>query len=182
MDADLRPTLLKLAIPILAIIVVLVVSRLRGIDWKRDLGLAWPGPRSLVIWLAVWIGWVVVSELVSRHFGFGKPSPWKPYAPFIVGLRILALGFCGPASEELLVRGIVFFRLRNTRLGPIGAILVCSAAWALMHYRYDPATIALIFLDGIVLGTARYRSDSTVLTILLHSLGNLYSIHQSLHG
>jgi hypothetical protein len=182
MDADLRPTLVKLAIPIFTIVMILAITRRRGIAWKRDLGLVWPGPRSLLVWLAVWIGWMVLGEVVSRHFGFGQPSPWKPHAPFIVALRILAIGLCGPASEELFVRGILFFRLRATRLGPIGAILVCSAAWALMHYRYDPATIALIFFDGMVLGMARYRSDSTLLAILMHCLGNLYSIYQSLHG
>ena len=182
MDPELRPTLLKLALPLGCIVLILAISRLRRIDFKRGLGLSWPASRALFLWLAIWIAWVAASEIVSRHFGFGAAAPWKPYAPAIVALRILAIGICGPAAEELAVRGILFYRLRLTRLGPYGAIVLCAGAWALMHYRYDAPTIALVFCDGLILGLARYRSDSTVLAMILHSLGNLYSIHQSLQG
>lgn len=182
MDADLQPTLLKLAIPLLTIVMVLVAARVRGIAWKSGLGLTWPAPRLFAVWMGIWIAWMVVGEIVTRVFGFGEATPWREYAPFIVVLRILAIGLAGPAAEEIVVRGILFFRLRATRLGPNGAILVCAAAWALMHYRYDPPTIALIFADGIVLGLARHRTGSTLVTVAMHSVGNLYSIYQSLHG
>ena len=66
-------------------------------------------------------------------------------------------------------------------ISPLGAIVLVSAAWAVMHYRYEPMTIALIFADGLVLGAARHHSRSVWLPVVMHSMGNLFSIYQSLH-
>jgi membrane protease YdiL (CAAX protease family) len=60
--------------------------------------------------------------------------------------------------------------------------VIGAAGWAAVHFQYDPATRVLIFLDGLVLGTARLRSRSTYVPIVMHALGNLYSIYQSLAG
>ena len=58
--------------------------------------------------------------------------------------------------------------------------VVCAAEWAAMHVQYDWRTMAMIFAAGLVLGVAREKSCSTFVPIVLHVLGNLYSIAQSL--
>ena len=80
------------------------------------------------------------------------------------------------------MRGIVFAQLRRTALRTAGTIVVCAAAWAVMHVQYGWSTWVLIFLDGLILGMARAHSRSLVPPILMHVLGNLFSIAQSLHG
>ena len=180
MHPDLVPTLVKLLLPLLGIAVVLVVTRLRGISWSADLALVWPRLPVVALWLAIWIGWVIVGEVAIRTFGLAQAAPWKPYPPLIIVLRILAIGVAGPVVEELIVRGLLFHKIAGTRLGPIGAIVAGALFWALVHVQYDAATLVLIFLDGLVLGLARFRSRSTLVPMVMHSLGNLYSIAQSL--
>jgi len=182
MNPDLGSTLLKLALPCLAIAVVLAISRWRGISWKDDLALVWPKPTVTATWVAIWIGWVILGEFAIRTFGLAQAAPWKPYPLLIIVLRIVAIGLLGPAAEEIVVRGVLFFRIGRTRLGPIGAIVIGAAGWAAAHVQYDGMTMLLIFLDGLVLGTARLRSRSTCVPIVMHALGNLISICQSLAG
>lgn len=182
MDHLLSSTLLKLAIPVLVIALVLFVSRRRGLAWGADLGLHPPRLRHLVPWLAVWAAWVGLGELAIRAFGLAQARPWPHYPASIVALRILAIGLVGPASEELVMRGLLFARLSRTPLRPLGAVVVCAAGWALMHVQYDWKTWVMIFLDGILLGLARLRSGSLGVPFAMHALGNLFSIYQSLHG
>ena len=182
MNPLLVSTLLKVAIPLAVITIALVATRLRGVSWKGDLGLTWPKPAAGAAWLAIWIAWMAAGEMAIRAFGMEQATPWPDYPLLIVILRIAAIGILGPASEEIVMRGVLFDRIRRTPLGPVGAIVIVSVAWGLMHYRYAPMTIGLVFLDGLVLGTARHQSRSTFLAVAMHSLGNLFSIYQSLHS
>jgi membrane protease YdiL (CAAX protease family) len=182
-DAELRSTLVKVALPLLVIVLTLfaslVASKKRGLS-LRDLGFAWPKPSSLFLWLAVWIGWMFASEIAIHALDMETAKPWPAYSPAVLLLRIAAIGILGPAAEELLVRGILFFLLTRKWSGPCGAIVICAAGWAAMHYRYDWKTVSLIFLDGVILGAARYQSRSIYVPIVMHVLGNLFSIYQSL--
>ena len=181
MSSLLLSTLSKLAIPLVIITIVLIVTRVRGVSWSQDLGLNCPRPAVWLAWLALWIAWMAAGEAAINFFGMQSATPWDDYPILIVVLRIAAIGLAGPASEELVMRGVLFDRVRRTRLGAAGAIVVLSAAWTAMHYRYDMMTLGLIFADGLVLGAARYQSRSVCVPIVMHSMGNLISIYQSLH-
>jgi len=182
MDPDLQSTLLKVAVPVALIAFVLLVSRSRRFSPREDLRLVWPRPKLLLLWLALWIGWMAAGEVAIRVFGMEQSAPWRDYSPLVIALRILAIGVLGPAAEEIVVRGLVFFRLARTRLGPAGAILLGAGGWAVLYYHYHWGTILMVFLDDVVLGLARWHARSTNLPTVLHSLGNLLSIWQSLHG
>jgi len=39
--------------------------------------------------------------------------------------------------EELFFRGFLFRGLSSSFMGPVGAVLVTSALWALIHTQYD---------------------------------------------
>ncbi len=184
MEAQLVSTLGKLAVPLAVIACVLFVARRRGIAWNSDrgLGLCWPPARVAAPWILLWIVWMALGEVAIAALGMEQPARWPDYPPLIFGLRVVAIGIAGPACEELLIRGLVFQRLRDTRLGPGGTIAITAAAWAALHIQYDPSTIAFIFLDGLVLGLARVRSRSVPLPLAMHSLANLFSIWQSTHA
>ncbi|QQR73474.1 MAG: CPBP family intramembrane metalloprotease [Holophagales bacterium] len=180
MDSLLRTTLLKLAVPAAAIAIALVVSRLRGISWRENLGFRIPSARATLGWLAIWAGWIAAGELLIRALDLDQAKAWPEYPPLVVGLRILAIGLVGPVAEELVMRGLVLDRLRRTALGAAGAIGVVAVFWALLHWSYGPGTLALIAADGILLGIARHRTGSLWVPIGMHVLGNLFSIGQSL--
>jgi len=62
----------------------------------------------------------------------------------------------------------------------IPAILVISLLFAAIHVQYDWFGILQVFFVGLLLGLVRWRSGSTVLTILMHVLINLWATVQSM--
>src|SRR3989304_10486167 len=109
MDPLLRSTLLKVAWPVVAISIVLLVSAKRGISRRDDLGLALPKGPALALWIGLWLGWILASEVLIRQLGLEQAPAWLHYPLLILVLRILAIGVLGPIAEELAMRGIVFF-------------------------------------------------------------------------
>jgi membrane protease YdiL (CAAX protease family) len=77
-----------------------------------------------------------------------------------------------PVMEEFVVRGFVFRGWSQSFLGPTGAILLSSILWALVHTQYDWLGQFWIFVMGLALGYIRWRSNSTWLTVMLHSAMN----------
>jgi membrane protease YdiL (CAAX protease family) len=76
-----------------------------------------------------------------------------------------------PVLEELTIRGFMFRGWSETRLGPIGTILLTSAIWCIIH-RYGWLESLHLFLLGLALGYCRWRSNSTCLTVMMHSAFN----------
>lgn len=182
MDHLLRSTLLKLALPVGVSLLLLAVLRRRSATWRADLGLRWPAPRAAALWGAVWVAWAAAVEVAIVRLGLEQAEPWPDFPALVVALRVAAIGLAGPFMEELLMRGVLLQRLRATRLGAAGAVVVVAAAWAALHWSYGPSTLGIIFLDGLLLGAVRVRSGSLLLCWALHAAGNLFSIGQSLHA
>lgn len=179
---DLQSTLLKVALPVFVIGVIVLAARRRGLDLRDAFAWRRPSVASFAAWLAVWIAWMAATEALGATFGIAQPRPWPPMAPLLVGLRIAAIGVLGPLAEELLFRGLLYFRLSRTKLGELGSVVVIAAIWAAIHFQYDLPTVAFVFADGIVLGLARRQSHSIATPAAMHVLGNLFSIYQSLRA
>ena len=60
-------------------------------------------------------------------------------------------------------------------LKPLGAVVVTSVLWALLHLQYDVYGIFTILLVGLLLGAARIRTRSLVVPLALHALNNRLS-------
>ena len=180
MDPLLRTSLLKAAGPVAGVAIALLVARLRGLSWQENLGFKAPAARAVVSWLAIWAGWIAIGELVIGLLGLEQAKVWPAYPPTVVALRALAIGIAGPFAEEVIMRGLLLDRLRRTVLGAPGAIVAVAVFWSLLHWSYGPGTIAMIAVDGVVLGIARHRTGSLWVPIGMHVLGNLFSIGQSL--
>ena len=67
----------------------------------------------------------------------------------------------------------MFHGIASSRLGTVPAVLITAAAWAAIHVQYDWLGVGSVFLGGILLGIARLKTRSVMLTMLLHSLQNL---------
>jgi membrane protease YdiL (CAAX protease family) len=180
MNAELKRTLLQLAFPTAAILVGLAIARYRDYSLTQDLRLVLPSWQQAVLWLVGWVLWIAASELLSRRLGFPQPPRWEVQEPQILALRVFTLVIMAPIAEEFIFRGLLVHRLSETRLGPIGAILIAAGVFAVIHLQYRSEQLVLIFLDGVVLGLALYSSGSLVLPIMMHVIGNLYAVYQRL--
>jgi uncharacterized protein len=98
-----------------------------------------------------------------------------------VWLAAPLLVLVGPISEELLFRGFAYGGLAPSRIGPIGAILVTSTIWAMVHVQYAWPIVGQIFVYGLVLGVARWRSGSLWPPLVMHVLINLYAVVAAYH-
>ncbi|MFC7185424.1 CPBP family intramembrane glutamic endopeptidase [Halorubrum yunnanense] len=94
--------------------------------------------------------------------------------PLLIAASFLVIG----PSEEILYRGVVQGRLRET-LSPAPAILVASAIFAAVHVMALTGglsgrltTIAILFLPSIVFGAVYEYTENLVVPALLHGLHN----------
>lgn len=160
---------------ICSLLIVVAVKLKRGSDLKEYLGLSMPSKRDTGRWLLFFIGFLVVFDLVT--YLLGKPIVpefmWRVYSSLDSRWVLwIALIVAAPLIEELFFRGFLIKGLTASPLGAVGAVVLTSAAWAVIHVQYDAYSIAAIFIMGLILGAARVKTGSTILPIFLHAVAN----------
>lgn len=163
------------ALPTIAVLWVAV--RMAGREFAEYLALNWPGRSELLRALGVMAVVVLAESLVASFVGARKPTTdFDLVVGGASGLLALLIGSCiaGPIVEEFVFRGFMFRGWSQSFLGPIGAIVLTSALWAMDHTQYDWFERLEIFIMGLALGHFRWRSDSTWLTVMVHSALNTF--------
>ena len=161
---------------------LVLMTRKRGAGVAAYLGLTLPRKRDLmlgIIAVAVFtaaadaIGWLFTDNLVTQFqldiYRTANAAGWLPW----LGLALIVVA---PIGEETLFRGFLFRGWCRSDRDTWVAIIATALLWALVHVQYNLYLIAQIFLYGLVLGWFRWKSGSTILTILLHSLVNIEGI------
>lgn len=115
-----------------------------------------------------WIGVDIVPRFQTDIFTSVGATGW-------LLLLVLAIVVVGPVGEEVIFRGFLFRGWVGPGARGIVGIAVTSLLWSLMHVQYAWVLMGQIFIIGLLLGWIRWRSGSTLLTILLHVLVNLES-------
>lgn len=151
--------------------VLWAATRLAGRDFAEYLALNWPNRKELLLALAA------MAVLVALQFGVW-PRNFRATPSLGTGtdaLFFLLLGpwLAGPIVEEFVYRGFMFRGWSESFLGPIGAILLTSALFALCHTEYGWLERLWVFLVGLVLCFIRWRSNSTWLSVVAHSVVNI---------
>jgi membrane protease YdiL (CAAX protease family) len=155
----------------LTIAVLWAATRMAGRDFTEYLALNWPNRNELLLAL------VAMAVLVAVQFGVW-PHKFSVNPSLNAGgtgaLFVLLVGpwLAGPITEEFVYRGFIFRGWSESFLGPIGAILLTSALFALCHQAGWLERL-WIFLGGLVLCFFRWRSNSTWLTVVAHSAANI---------
>jgi membrane protease YdiL (CAAX protease family) len=150
-----------------------VVLRTRNMP-RDQLGFTRPPIGLSMLFVAVYLGWMLASDLAFAWRGPWDFAPWRQAPLAASAMRVLAVGILGPVAEELIFRAFIYSRL--IRFGPAAAIAVTGIGWAILHFDYTPVVIGIIVVDGILLGLARWRTGSVVPPILMHVLYNLYAV------
>jgi membrane protease YdiL (CAAX protease family) len=109
------------------------------------------------------LGRPIVSDFMVKAYK-------TAYFPPLLWLAFIILA---PLYEEILFRGFMFKGIEHSRLGPIGALLITSLAWSMLHIQYDFLIIGTIFAGGLLLGWARLKTTSIYIPIVMHALQNL---------
>ena len=149
---------------------------LRWTSWKNYL-LATFG---LVVLVAGW-------ELLSRVTGHESTPEFMnnvfktARADGVVWLLAVAFCVAAPILEEVFARGLLYRGWSETILRVPGAIVLSSAAWALMHLQYDWYSLSEVFCLGLWFGYVRYRSGSLWPTIMIHALNNFAALVQTVY-
>src|SRR5262245_56989166 len=156
--------------------VLALASRLARWNVIDYLALLWPSRRDLILGLGVTLllmiavdgsSWLTGRDLVTQFqleaYRSARATGWLPFL-------FVAVVIAAPLGEDVMHRGFLFRGwARSPATAPI-AIIVISLLWAGMHIQYDWFGKGQIVVIGLVLGWLRWRSGSTLLTIMCHAL------------
>jgi membrane protease YdiL (CAAX protease family) len=161
----------------LTIAVLWIAIRIARRDFAEYLALNWPSSGELLRALAITAILLLAESLAVSVVGAEEISP-DPYASAgrAGGFLIFLIGGCiaAPIMEEFVLRGFMFRGWSQSFLRPVGSIVVTSVLWAMIHTQYDWFGRFWIFVTGLALGHFRWRSNSTWLTVMVHSAINIF--------
>lgn len=163
-----------------ALVIGAVILLRKGYSLKEYLAVRKVPFKTYAIWLLAGLVFLVSWE--GLNVAFDQPgSDWMTdtyetaeYTPLIWITFVIA----APLIEELFFRGFLFEGLRDSWMGPIGAVLVTSVGWAAIHGQYELFQIIMIGMLGILLGIAKLKTRSLYITLAMHSLHNLIATFQ----
>jgi len=139
----------------------------RALGWKT----AYPGG-----WLCVVAGPVLAVGVAGLGSVLRAPVVPTPIENLVSDRRSLVimlffLAVCGPLFEELVFRGFLF-PLLSRSLGTWPGIVLAAVPFALLHgpqYQWTWQHLVLVGLAGVAFGYARYKTESTAASAIVHS-------------
>jgi len=146
----------------------------RAGDLKAGLRL---GAMSFAAILPVSVGALVVSvaalQIVKGPFETHPllDAVQKSHDPWVLALAGLEAVVLAPLAEEFLYRGVLLTAFLRAA-GPVAALVLSSALFAMVHVPTEPQALLPLFFLGMALGYAAYRTRSLVAPIIAHALFN----------
>lgn len=164
--------------PITIALLAIAVARAHA-GFAEYLALAWPSARRLIAGIGGLAVLIALSDGLLLLGGRALVTPFQVESYTTAATQgwlaalLIATIIVAPAAEEIMFRGFLFRGWARSGRSTGLAIVVISALWAVMHVQYDWTGVLQIFVVGLFLGWMRWRSGSTLLTLLLHALFNL---------
>ncbi|MEM7427391.1 MAG: CPBP family intramembrane glutamic endopeptidase [Pseudomonadota bacterium] len=153
--------------------------------WKggRPAGVMALGRPPISFWKAGLICATATGALLSVdhavHWVFPFPD-WSEY--WENELRIVSSSYwpllfasavlCAPLIEELWFRGFLFSAFIKSDYGLALTALLTGLLWTVLHIGYPLQTLAVIFIDSLVLSALIWKYGSVWLCIAVHALLN----------
>lgn len=156
-------------------LIIGIVKLKRGSKVNDYLGFKWPPLKEALRWSLITLSYCVLFQTISliwepplseymvkAYYGSAFPR-WLSWLATIVAV---------PIYEEICYRGFLLKGLAASRLRWSGATLLTAALWAGVHQQYNWFWMLYVFGGGVILGVAQTKTNSTLLTVWLHILGN----------
>ncbi|HUS45078.1 MAG TPA: type II CAAX endopeptidase family protein [Phycisphaerae bacterium] len=126
----------------------------------------------------VFLMWLFRLESVE-HPSFAALREWPQW--WVLLLTVLQASVLAPLGEEFLYRGILQTTLLKA-VGPFRALIATSALFAVVHVLYEPQAVPGLFILGLGLGYAAYRTRSLLAPIIAHSAFNTLMVLGTFFG
>jgi uncharacterized protein len=169
------------------LLIILVLPRRIGRDWKRQLAIRMPAGMHVFLVLMIVPGFMVVpgliQEVYSRLTGMQPPATVQAlkgvFQNVPVFITLLAVGVGPGVVEELWCRGFLGRGL-CARFGLATGILLTSLFFAALHL--DPSQLLVFILMGAYLHFVYLATRSIWMPILVHMLNNSFAVLAALFG
>jgi tetratricopeptide (TPR) repeat protein len=164
---------------ILQISILMMVVQLNDYRIGEYFRLRLPRIGDAILGIAVTGGFLALYYALNfRNGGVAiQPSELEQYQSAsdtgVLPLLFIATVIVAPLGEEMVFRGFVFRGLEESRIGAVGAVIVSALLWTAMHLDRGLRAMIFIAVLGLLFGWLRVRSQSTLLTWLLHAITNL---------
>jgi len=171
-------TLLNILMAILAVGLVIFITKKKKLSYKNDIGLILPKWKEVVFWTSLFVLLIFIEDYMYQQFSTSKTDSWiGKYSVYEMVFRSLGIVIIAPIAEELMFRGLLYARIKKSPLKIVGAIIIPALFFSMIHIQYsDILTLSIIFIDGLFYGLARHYSKSVIFAIFLHSLANFGAI------
>jgi uncharacterized protein len=154
----------------------LIMKVRSGISIVDYLGIKKVKITTITAWLVLTFIMVVLLHTVLHILNHSKyPNIDLIYNKIPLIFWIATIIFA-PILEEVFFRGFLFKGFWQSRIGIIPTILLMSIAWAILHYEYGLLSLVALFIFGIFLGIARYRTNSIWTPLLMHAIWNTIAL------
>lgn len=163
------------------LLIFLLVMFKKDINVKEYLGFIWVKKKAVVFSFLIVIAYIFLSDFITRMMGSEITTEWMEYiyvSSVWPPLLWMALVVFAPIFEEMFFRGFLFKGFVQSRLGPVGTIIITSAIWTVLHLQYGIFGLTSIFIIGIIFGIVRYKTGSLWIVILMHAFYNLIATVQ----
>ncbi|MCD4751012.1 MAG: CPBP family intramembrane metalloprotease [Thermoanaerobaculales bacterium] len=139
------------------------------------LGLSRSSPRTLLICAGATALFVAVADSTTHFLD-------RPIVPEFMAsgyetvtfkpLFWLAVCLAAPLFEELFFRGFLFPGWTRV-LGQTGAVVATSLVWTGIHFQYGLYELSQVFLLGLMFGTMKVKTGSTIPSFVCHVIANV---------
>ena len=156
--------------------IILVIKMRKNTVIATYLDLNPIGWKTILILLVVSVGFVVLASVAGSYAGVPDTSDFQIdlYLTSVwPALLWIAVVIFAPLFEEVLFRGFLFQGFQHSCVGAIGAIILTTLPWALLHVQYELFHIGTIFVLGLIYGFVRYKTRSLWSTLFMHTFNNL---------
>jgi membrane protease YdiL (CAAX protease family) len=166
----------------MALLLVVYLRVLRtGATTEREIGLVGSRLlRNVVVGVAGVFAVLLVSGVISyvlTQLGVQQTQAEqlaiRGASPSVFALLFAAGALLAPLAEEIFFRGYVF-RAYLTRMGMVGAYVVSSLLFAVLHLNL--AAFVPLFFVGLILAYLYHRTGSLVPAIVTHGLNNAIAL------
>lgn len=162
-------------------LILFFIKLKRGSDLRSYLALHSVSYRSYFVWGAVIVALSLCLDFATPWLGVEKIPPFMIEIynnTETMWLLFFAVVIAAPLWEELLFRGFLMRGLQSSFITGVGAVVITSAVWAMIHFQYEWQYLVMVFVVGLVLGCARLITGSVYVPIMMHALNNALAFAQ----